>query len=195
MSKKQERERLERLIMKNYIEEFEKTKEKRREFINIIYDSARDFELDYYTIKNLVSKVNTLKIKTKEELKKEIQKEELLKIVDKKQNLDYKSQRELKFRVKNNIITTKEELKKEITEEINKNEEIINRKKELLKIVDKKQNLDYKSQRELKFRVKNNIITTKEELKKEIENEKRKTEYRKIVNEEPTIDDTSRWKL
>ena len=56
-------------------------------------------------------------------------------------------------------------------------------------------NLDGFSKENLIYKIENGKKITKEELKKEIQTKERKIEYRKIINENYNLDDTSKKKL
>ena len=135
-------------------------------------------DLLFSSKRKIINQIRKEKITTKEELEKEIQNEkrkpEFRKIVN-DSNLDYDSKRKLESKINNEEITTKKELEKEI---------------EYRKIINES-NLDYTSKQKLESKINNEEITTKEELKKEIneeiQNKKRKTEYRKIVIEKNRI--------
>ena len=68
-------------------------------------------------------------------------------------------------------------------------------KDELKSIVSENNNLDKTSRRKLKSKIKKNKIKTEDQLKKEIQNEEKRTECRKIVKEYDYLSNNSKQRL
>lgn len=144
---------------------------------------VKNADLDSITERDLISKINQNKIKTKLELKEEIQKvEEIdkirkerrneLKRMVKNANLDYISETNLLYKIKHNEILNEETLKSEINKEIQKIE--ANKRKklnELITIVDDS-NLDSAIKSDLITEINQNKIISKKELTEMVKNQK-----------------------